>query len=172
MQSDIAGVRCPLTGALAIRTKISTYLRYSERYSRQPLNCSPEACTRACLRSDAAGIYNTVYAGAPSCRQVKCLPAVCTSNPALQSGLKLARPWAHFLASEPAEWAASGRAAEREPTAHYASRPNRLVPWLVGSRSRLVRPSYGPTSIPSFAPATAYGWSRHAFPRLADLAVS
>lgn len=39
------------------------------------------------------------------------------------------------------------------------------------AESRLARPSYRPASILSFAPATAYGWSRHAFPRRADPSV-
>lgn len=58
-------------------------------YSRQPVKCSPKVSSLACLWSGASDIHRTVFAGALSCRQVKCLPAYCTSNPALQSGLKL-----------------------------------------------------------------------------------
>lgn len=123
----------------------------------------PLACDRV------PQIYtNTVYAGALSCRQVKCLPAFCTSNPALQSGLDLGRLWRMSWHPNQQDGSPVGEPPRGNQRLTTEVDPIACFRGLWEAESRLVRPSYGPAS---FAPATAYGWSRHAFPRLADLAV-
>lgn len=139
-------------------------------YSRQPLKCSPKASSSACLRPSASDLYGTVHAGALSCRQVKCLPAPLhsISSPSVQTNV--GRPWRTSWHPNQQNGSPVGEPPRGNQRLTTEVDPIACFRGLWEAESRLVRPSCSPTSILSFAPATAYGWSRHAFPRLADLA--